>query len=55
MCLRKHKKANDLTNTKQTQQKNSDNVDLLLKYKELLDKGVITQEEFDEKKTALLK
>jgi len=33
--------------------KNS-NADELMKYKELLDKGAITQEEFDKKKTQLL-
>lgn len=31
------------------------NADALLKYKELLDKGVITQEEFDAKKNELMK
>lgn len=30
------------------------NIDLIIKYKELLDKGIITQEEFDEKKKQYL-
>lgn len=33
---------------------NNQNIDQLLKYKELLDKGVITQEEFEQKKRELL-
>ncbi|MDE7453963.1 MAG: SHOCT domain-containing protein [Clostridia bacterium] len=31
-----------------------DNADLILKYKKLLDEGIITQEEFDKKKKELL-
>ena len=33
---------------------NMDNADLILKYKKLLDEGIITQEEFDKKKKELL-
>lgn len=36
------------------EKENSHNVDQLLKYKKLLDEGVITQEEFDQKKKELL-
>ena len=35
--------------------KRAGNADALLKYKELLDKGVITQEEFHKKKNELMK
>ena len=35
-------------------QSSTDNIDLLLKYKTLLDKNIITQEEFDAKKRELL-
>lgn len=35
--------------------KTGGNADALLKYKELLDKGVITQEEFDKKKSELMR
>ena len=41
---------NDLTQNKAS----SENFDHIIKYKELLDAGVITQEEFDEKKKELL-
>ena len=37
-----------------TTKKENGEVDLLLKYKELLDSGVITQEEFDKKKKEIL-
>ena len=37
-----------------TPQSSTDNIDLLLKYKTLLDKNIITQEEFDAKKRELL-
>ena len=39
----------------QTSPSESEKIDLLLKYKSLLDSGVITQEEFDKKKEELLK
>ena len=35
--------------------KRGGDADTLLKYKELLEKGVITQEEFDKKKSELIK
>lgn len=34
---------------------NAGNADALMKYKELLDSGAVSQEEFDRKKTELLK
>ncbi len=37
------------------EQNSDDNLDALIEYKELLDSGVITQEEFDQKKAELLK
>ena len=37
-----------------TTKKENNEVDLLLKYKDLLDRGVITQEEFDKKKKEFL-
>lgn len=43
-----------ITNTTSTQQVSQSNADELKKYKELLDNGIITQEEFDAKKKQLL-
>lgn len=49
-------KANTYTpNSNYSTNSSTNNVDLLRKYKELLDMGAITQEEFDSKKNELLK
>lgn len=45
--------ASEQPSQKEPQSK-SDNIDLLIKFKQLLDDGVITQEEFDKKKKELL-
>lgn len=56
-CIIHAKKCLGITERElaQNQIRESKDVDLLIKYKELLDKGVITQEEFDAKKKELLK
>ena len=41
-------------NTNTSKDKEIDNINLLIKYKELLDKDIITKEEFEEKKKELL-
>ena len=48
--LRKQNKRAEKTN----KAKESENIELLIKYKKLLDEGIITQEEFENKKKELL-
>lgn len=45
---------NDKRNSKEKSDKNIDPVAEIRKYKELIDDGIITKEEFDEKKKQLL-
>lgn len=45
---------NELKNPVKSNSKDISNLDVLLKYKELLDKNVITKEEFDAKKKEIL-
>lgn len=52
--LLERQNSNKPTNATTVIQQNSDEVDKLKKYKDLLDSGVITQEEFDAKKKQLL-
>lgn len=44
-----------LENSSESPAQTIDNADLIKKYKQLFDEGIITQEEFDKKKTELLK
>lgn len=44
-----------ISESKQNETTNSSNADEIMKYKQLLDNGAITQEEFDKKKQELLK
>lgn len=48
------KKSKESAEHKREVRQEADSVDLLVKYKKLLDEGVITQDEFDEKKKELL-
>lgn len=48
------KKSKESAEHKREVRQEADSVDLLVKYKKLLDEGVITQDEFDEKKKDLL-
>lgn len=46
--------TSDIVETNQKAEEDVKNLDLLMKYKELQDDGIITQEEFEEKKKELL-
>jgi len=52
---RKYNFTSDIVATKQKIEEDVKNLDLLMKYKELLNEGIITQEEFEEKKKELLR
>ena len=54
LCLHDYSKDKKDTPIFQTGSSESDAADAILKYKNLLDQGIITQEEFDKKKTELL-
>lgn len=46
--------VNDITSVKSPRKDESENIDLLIKYKDLYDKKIITKEEFEKKKEDLL-
>ena len=54
LCLHDYSKDKKDTPIVQTVNSDSDTADALIKYKNLLDEGVLTQEEFDKKKAELL-